>query len=255
MSKVIVLGTTLEGLLAGHAASIAGADVYFVTEGDETKGPPGGLDFLAAPIPMTTARAVPLSVDRKGEGAFFYQKLSGSGSGKPIELPVSEMDGRPVWDPKETYDQLHSIYSPFFHEPGPDGISPEFVSALAGDAKIISAVQMPSICTAVDDHTFSWAGLVRMPAVRNPDGHLITMSGDLDDAWAIEGSTFFGSYRVYSATNYPPVSSDKVTRDYLPLKTNCKCWPDIIKVSAGALWDSNYPTHHAFYRTFEVLDL
>lgn len=254
MSKVIVLGTTLEGLLAGHAASIAGADVYFVTEGDETETP-GGLDFLAAPIPMTNAPAVPLNVARKGEGEFFYQKLSGSGSGKPIKLPVSEMDGRPVWDPKETYDQLHSIYSPFFHEAGDGGIDEEFVATLAADAKIISAVQMPAICQSIDDHTFSWAGLVRMPATTNPSGHWITLSGDLDDAWAIEGSTFFGSYRVYSAANYPPVSSDKVTRDYLPLKTNCNCWPGIIKVSAAACWESDYPTHHAFYRTFEVLDL
>lgn len=250
MSKVIVLGTTLEGLLAGHAAALAGADVYFLEEEDL----PGGLDFLAAPIPMTTARAVPLHIEQKGEGPFFFQKLSGTGSGKVVKLALDGMDGCPVWDPMEVFEQLTEIYRPYFHAPGANGIDDELVAALASDAKIISAVQKPAICQDIDEHTFSWAGLVRMPAVKNPDGHLITLSGDLDDPWAIEGSTFFGSYRIYSATNYPPVSNDKVVRDFIPLKTNCDCWPDIIKVSGAARWESNYPTHRAFYSTFEALE-
>lgn len=251
MSKVIVLGTNLEGLLAGHAAAMAGQDLYFIEEEDM----PGGLDFLAAAIPMTSAAAVPLHIEQKGESPFFYQKLSGSGSGKSIPLPLDKMDGRPAWNPMEVFEQLTAIYAPYFHAPGKDGIDDTLAAGLAKDATIISAVQMPAICQNIDEHTFSWAGLVRMPAVKNPDGHQIVLSGDLDDPWAIEGATFFGSYRIYSHTNYPPVSSDKVTRDFLPLKTNCDCFPNIMKVSAAARWDSNYPTHRAFYETFEAMDV
>lgn len=249
-SKVIVLGTNLEGLLAGHAATLAGRDVYFIEETDV----PGGLDFLAAPIPMTVADAVPLRVELVGDEPFFYQKLSGTGSGKKIELPFGDSNGLPVWNPLQVFEQLTEIYGRFFHSPGDSGIDPELVGSLASDAQIISAVQMPAICKEVDDHTFSWAGLVRMPAVQNPDGHTISLSGDLDHPWAIQGATFFGSYKIYNVHDKPPVSEDKIVRDFLPLKTNCDCWPDVLKVSDAAQWNSKYPTHRAFYRTFDTLD-
>lgn len=253
MSKVIILGTSLEGLLAGHAAALAGHDTYFIEEEDV----PGGLDFLAAPIPMTNAAAIPLHVRDKGEGPVFFQKLSGTGSGKVIKLPFPGVysSGLPVWNPLEVFEQLTAMYKGFFHAPGKNGIDDELVAALAADAKIFSAVQKPAICQNIDEHTFSWAGLVRMPAVKNPDGHEIMLSGDRDDPWAIEGSTFFGSYRIYSHSNCPPVSSDKVVQDFIPLKTNCDCFPDIVPVSGAAAWVSDYRTHRAFYSTFAALDV
>lgn len=254
MSKVIVLGTNLEGLLAGHAASIAGHDVYFIEETTE----PGGLDFLAAPIPLTMARAIPLHVSDEGSGepADFFGKLTGGLVTKHFRLPFMGMDGCPIWDPMEVFLQLQKIYASYFREPSAEGIDSELVAALASDAKIVSSVQLPAICKEPDDHNFSWAPLVSVDAVSYGSDQVanVRLSGDPDTPAAIIGSTFFGHKRIYSSSNFPPVSTAKREHSMLPLKTNCDCWPDIIKVGAAAAWQPDYPTHRAFYATFQALD-
>lgn len=252
--KVIILGTDLPALLAGHAAALSGHDTFFVADGEPTA--PGGLDFLSRPIPMADADLAELSVKEKGESMFFYRRLRGGGSGKPFNLPFDGADGLLVWDPGQVYEQLVMIYGKTFREGPPGGITAEFVKMLASDAKVFSSVQAPAICEQAEDgegHDFSWASVVQKPHVANPDGHEIMLSGDLDEAWAIQGSTFFGMYRIYPADSAPPIASDKLVRDYFPLKTNCDCHPEVRRVGRAAAWDSGYQLHRAFYDTMHFL--
>lgn len=252
MSKVIVLGTNLEGLLAGHAASIAGHEVYFIEQTDE----PVGLDFLSAPIPMLQLEAKPLYVSGEGESGDFFGKLTDGLVTKHFDLPFTTVDaGAPIWNPGQAFLQLQEIYGAYF-QAGDRDIDDEFVASLASDATIISSVQLPAICKEPDDHTFSWTGLVTMAGGADGTGRAeIKAIGDRDIPAAIIGGTFFGPKKIYPHGRFPPVSADKLQKSMLPLKTNCDCWPDMIKVGSAAAWNPGYRTHRAFYDVFEKLDV
>lgn len=254
--KAIILGTDLPALLAGHAATISGRDVYFVPDSGSAQPAPGGLDFLARPIPLTEATAVPIAVEHKGEAMQFFEKVRGGGLGRPVNMPFDGMDGLIVWNPADVYEQLLQMYGRFFLEGPVDGVDPEFISLLDPEAQLISSVQSTAMCNQAESdapHSYSWAGTARKSAGESGVGHKILLSGDLDDPWIMQGGTFFGPWKVYPAGKTPPVSADKLVQDYIPLKTNCDCWPGMLRVGRAATWESGYQLHHAFYDTMQLL--
>jgi hypothetical protein len=82
----------------------------------------------------------------------------------------------------------------------------------------------------------------------------IELSGDTDQAWAMEYSAFGRQGRVYGGHKHPPVAAHKLAGYVLPQQTNCDCFTTITGVGRLGAWDAAWQRHRSFYRPFAELD-
>lgn len=254
MKTITVLGTNLEGMLAGHACALLGYDVVWLQFGIDDEAPPNVLDFLTAPIPLTQADVVQRSLVQKGDPGFFFGDLLGREYAKQFPLPWDNIDGRLLFNPAAVHTQLQETYRAAI-QTAPDPAGDEFaryMRGLDGTNITINALNASYFCVA--EHMFGGVQVAAKPFPKADDGRPLTYSGDNDDPWLIEGSTFFGGWRLYPGHRTPPVNADLLRHDFVPQKTNCDCFPTFGKVGRLARWESGYQLHRAFYDTFAEFD-
>lgn len=263
MSRVLVLGAGFDSLLAAHAASVLGHDVHIFASGVDdvfAKDFLAGAQFLLAPIPMVPAACAPMRFHIEGDPADVLAKLlNQAGTGRaPFGLLDGIYDGRMVWDARGTYKWLHETY----------GQHVQVLKDLRGSAVldlitvekpdfIISGMPAPVLCQNSIEHSFSIAGTASMRMLSADEPGYLLFSGHPDDAWAIESCLFGDQWRTYGAHNHPPISADRLLRREIPQLSNCDCAdaiPNLALVGEMATWNSRWPRHRGFYRTFHELD-
>ena len=264
MTKTVIFGGGFDGLLAAHAASLAGSDVLiFMTPGearlagqnfDFFKGP----DPLLVPIPMIDTPTRVIDVLFKGDPDDYMDKMLGQGGrGKDIQY-YPPTDHTMIWNGedvlkwlKETYLKYATVVKEGFRRADAelliDSYSPD---------DVFWAMDRRIMC---HNRECSWSA-AQLVAIEQPfdDGELshLTFSGDSDDAWGIESRLFGRGFRLYSGTRFPPVSAEKRFNYLAPQGFNCNCEIDDRVTFVGRLgrWDGTQRRHDSFYRPFSVLE-
>lgn len=257
MSRVLILGSSYDSLLAAHAASMLGHDVKIVSDTPGAEFEPGP-NLLLNPIPLIDVAGAPLKVEVRGDPDVWMDKLTNQGGGGREPEEVDLEDGRMVFDSRATLEQLAAMYQPYV-QVEERGIGHKDVIRLMEKYTpdiTFSGLDKDEIC-GNREHSFQAAAIVVMappkPTVLNQS--YLTVSGDTDDAWAMEYSVFGAQGRVYGGHKHPPVAKHKLAGLILPQGTNCDCFAaDISPVGRLGAWEARSPRHRSFYRPFATLD-
>lgn len=257
MSRVLVLGSGFDSLLAAHAASMLGHDVRIVSDQLVAEFEPGP-NLLLNPIPLIDVAGAPLAVGGPSNMNVLLDKLLNQGSHGRGPEEIGLEDGRAVYASRATLEQLATFYQPYV-QVEERGIGHKDVIRLIEKYTpdiTFSGLAKDEIC-GNREHTFQAAALVVMDPP-NPTTLLknyLNFSGDTDEAWAMEFSIFGAQGRVYGGHKHPPVASHKLSGYVLPQGTNCDCFAaEISAVGKLGAWDPHFPRHRSFYRPFATLD-
>lgn len=255
MSRVLVLGSGFDSLLAAHAAAMLGHDVKIYAEEhvEETHLASG---LLMAAIPMIDAPMAWLRIEQVGEADGFMDKLLNQG-GAGHEPEGIEWDGRAVFDGVATYRWLRDTYLGYATLV-PGGIGAKEVRKIIADLQpdhTFSGIDRDEIC-GDRNHSFAAAAVVTMPSFSSSPAVNVTFNGDPDEAWAMSVNAFGEGWRAYGAHRHPPVSKEKKSGYILPQGMSCDCHvADVTFVGKLGAWDPQWRRHRSFFSPFARMDL
>jgi hypothetical protein len=257
--KVAVLGCGPAGLMAAHGARNAGAHVAIYSE--RRKSPLYGAQYLHAPIPGVTDLEDRVIVDYRIQGSpeKYRSKVYGpmwDGTVSPEDLS----ENHEAWDIRATYDRLWSLY----HTRVMDmRLDPYAVMQISNDSfdLIINTIPLQALCRA--GHSFQstqvWAagdapelGIdVGLTYHCPPD--TVICNGNETPAW-YRMSRIFGHTTIEWPlhANPPVTTASKVSK---PLRHNCDCWPEILKLGRYGSWEKGVLSHTAYQRAFSAVEL
>jgi hypothetical protein len=254
--NVIVFGCGPTGLMAVHAAKLAGATRVNVVS-KKRKSHLYGAQYLHAPIPgMTESAPVVLRYALRGTVEGYRDKVYGGNSRVEVspEALTTEHD---AWDIRRTYDNLWNAYEALVID---CEVGPLMVKEAVEDFDlVINTIPRPSLCTS-DAHTFQaeyvWAlgdapdrGQF-VPMRRASHNNTVLCSGEPDVAWYRLARVFDHCTVEYPHLNKPPF--EEVAEVTKPLSHNCDCHSDdVLHVGRYGKWQKGVLTTDAFT---EVMD-
>lgn len=258
--RVAVLGCGPAGLMAAHAAALAGAnDVRIISK--KRKSEMFGSQYLHAPIPgMTDTAPVTVHYELVGSVEEYRRKVYGEkwdGTVSPEDL-LGEHD---AWDIRQTYDSLWSTYGDFVYSTELSAGSLENIIVNDGFDLVISTVPKNLLCRKTGIHTFAFTEVwavgdapergVFVPGRESIPNNTVRCNGEDAPRW----------YRLSKLFNYatcewpmgakPPI--DGISRVTKPTFNNCDCWPDILFVGRYGKWEKGVLSHEAFIDTMDKL--
>lgn len=259
--KVLVLGCGPAGLMAAHGARNAGADVAIFSK--RRKSPLYGAQYLHAPIPGVTDREDRVTVDYliQGSPEGYRSKVYGpmwDGTVSPEDL------GEPhsAWDIRSTYDRLWAMYHLNVHDVdlGPAALF-RYSSEDYGFDLIINTIPLVALCRLGHqfDATEVWAAGdapelgIEVGTTYHCPPDTVICNGEETPAW-YRMSRIFGHTTIeWPLHANPPVrTSSKVSK---PLRHNCDCWPEVLKVGRYGSWSKGVLSHTAYNAAFQAVEL
>lgn len=257
--KVLIFGHSFDSLLACHAASMAGHDVKLYVESNPALIFESGPNLLLQPIPLVEMRGARLNFsDGNGDPDVFMDKLvnqGGAGRG-PEGYDTELIDGMPIYDGRNVYEQLIELYMPYAQELGALGgrEAIRLIQDFQPD-ETFSGIDRDELCVN-NEHNFQAAAVVTMVSPNQSDEKpFLTFNGERGIAWAMEYKIFGPTYRAYGAGKQPPVSGDKLGGYIIPQGHNCDCNPLLDYVGLLGAWDHKWRRHKSFYAPFAKLGL
>jgi hypothetical protein len=253
--KVIVLGCGPAGLMAVHAAKLAGAsEIRCVSK--KRKSHLYGAQYLHAPIPgMTDSAPVSLRYMLEGSVTGYRDKVYGSTS--PVTVSPSEFEGEhDAWDIRGTYDNLWREYSNFIIDSyvGAGTIR----AALEDFDLVVNTTPRPPLCD--DYHQFHWQDVWIAGDAPNR-GQIVPQAHGLKDNTVVcNGQSDVGWYRISKVFNYGTVEypghGKKPPLEMLvpikkPLTHNCTCHEGVLHVGRYGKWTKGALSHEAFQEVFD----
>lgn len=259
---VAVLGSGPAGLIAAHTATLKGAAVMiFSAPGASGKPEPsklGGAQFLHQPIPMINQDEpdAVITYRTEGEPEGYHMKVYGGDPAVPFVSMSNVEDGatQHAWNLQRTYQKLWDLHAEY--------ILPETVTAgwLQGMLDrhtfnmVISSVPAPVLCD--NEHTFRMtrSHIANECILDSLPNNTIMYSGDKDRSWH-RCSRLFG----VGGTEWPetfrqqhlPIDTMTVRK---PLKTNCNCFPDVVRVGRFGTWQKGILVNDSMRIVEEAMD-
>lgn len=253
MSRVLVFGAGPAGLMATHAAALGDHDVIVMSHKGR-KSKMMGAQYLHAPIPMAN-KSKEFLVSYRMEGGTpqeYRRKVYGDawdGTVSPEDLEENHKG----WDIREAYDWLWETYHEYVTDFTADHWTKvrEAVEWANADL-VISTIPAPLLCH--EEHSF---------------GSTTIFSGDramghMDDNTVIcnagEAPTWYRAARIcgWDTVEWPGLGPKppitpvwEVTK---PTKTNCTCFPEIVRMGRYGSWTKGTLSHEAFYNTSKELE-
>lgn len=264
--KVAILGCGPAGLFAAHAAAQAGAE--FTIFSKPRKSFMRGAQYLHKPIPGLSGDAFDVTYELWGSVAGYREKVYGEMEDILVS-PETLVGTSPAWDIREAYDNAWDLYAdphdgsrtivPVDYETGHDSVHLDMMS---GDYDlVISSIPAWLLCRN-PDHKFEstevWAteGLKSFkdptfwPPHSGPDGrvdNIVVCSGDPDDWWYRQSRIHGWENTEFPLDRKPAVPDGyKVHKVTKPVRTDCDCHPDIVRVGRYGQWKKGVLTHHAY---------
>jgi hypothetical protein len=250
--KVVVLGCGPAGLMAAHAAAMAGCDIRIISKA--RKSHMRGAQYLHAPIPVAS-RAAPFRISYTLLGTpFQYRRKVYGDSWDGTVSPEDLAEDHDAWDIREAYNWLWDTYGDYVQDfdLSSEGLMRAMRSEQVKTADfVISTVPATLLCR--NNHTFSYSEIwsTDNPIVALADDHVVC-NGTGSAAWyraaRIQG---WDTVEWSSSISRPPVTPLwQVTK---PLKTNCTCLPRIHRMGRYGKWEKGVLSHSAFYETAELI--
>lgn len=243
--------------MAAHAAAMLDHDVVIASK--KRKSEMFGAQYLHAPIPVMT-KGDPVEVDYILEGTpdQYREKVYGKTSRVEVS-PESLSANHLAWDIRQTYDSLWRTYGSFVQniDLSPRGEVDDMLKHLNAD-RVISSIPAPFLCKN-DNHSFYseevWSigdaperGVFCPVQVKD---NTIICDGTGDVAW-YRASNVFGYHTAeWPHRRKPPVESVALVTK--PLRTDCDCYPNIMRVGRYGRWQKGVLSHEAFEDVTKML--
>lgn len=249
--KVLVLGCGPAGLMAAHAAAMEGCDIRIASKA--RKSHMRGAQYLHAPIPVATSSAsFRIEYTLLGTAEDYRSKVYGDewdGTVSPEDLAETH----DAWDIREAYDWLWDTYGDYVMDVDLSDKRGDFwqsTSVLEADI-VISTVPATLLCRS--SHTFGYTKIwsTDQPMVPLADDRVVC-NGESAPAWyraaRIQG---WDTVEWSGWVQRPPITPLwEVTK---PLKTNCRCLPNVHRMGRYGKWEKGVLSHSAFYETAELI--
>lgn len=250
--RVLVLGCGPAGLMAVHAAAKADCDVIVVSKAQ--KSPMLGAQYLHSPIPDATPADSEFQVQYNlwGTTEEYRRKVYGSkwdGSVSPEDLSETHQ----AWDIRTTYDWLWACYASYIKD---WDASPAALTAVLANLEpdlCVSTIPAPLLCG--EGHQFAYTTIWatnKAFAQGMPDNTVVCNGQDVPSwyrASRIQGHE--NTEWAASAVVKPPFKGvAEVTK---PLKTQCICFPDVVRAGRYGEWTKGVLSDSAYWKVESCL--
>jgi hypothetical protein len=258
MSKyVLILGCGPAGLMAAHAATLAGFGVHIFSK--KRKSEMFGAQYLHAPIPEASPNlSFPVHYQLQGDVEGYKEKVYGRGFRGTVS-PEDLMGDHTGWDIRSTYDILWRRYSPYIIDrsfPTPQELH-QFLHDM-NMGHVVSTIPAPLLCVN-PGHLFPsqevWSvGDAPERGVFCPisvEEDTVVCNGERDVSWYRAANILGYKTAEWSMKNPPPFEGiSKVTK---PIGTSCNCLPGVHRAGRYGRWMKGVLSHTAFYETYAGL--
>lgn len=232
--KIAVLGCGPAGLLAAHAAVLAGhnPDVLSVYR----PSPIGGAQYLHRAIPGITSTVPDGKVRflKTGTREGYAQKVYGD---MHARTSWEQYEGdHDIWNMRRAYAALWWMYEGLVKDFKVDHV--ELRQLLDSYDKIFSTVPLKALC--YQGHEFASQD-VWITTERWCDEGQILMSGE---GWVpyYRASTIFG----HASAEYSYDRGSDAVKVTKPLRNTCTCFPEVTMLGRYGQWRKEILIHHAF---------
>jgi hypothetical protein len=162
------------------------------------------------------------------------------------------------WDIRQTYDSLWDVYSEAIVdvELDPIGVT-ELLDANDFDV-VINSVPLDMMCYS--NHDFDFTGVIAAgdaPDLGIDIGQIFRCIDETVVCNSEPNPSWYRMSRIYGHTTVEwPGSVERVpvnTASYVrkPTKTNCDCWPTMLRVGRYGSWEKGVLSHTAYFKTYE----
>lgn len=238
--------------MAAHAAAIEGHDIVIVSKA--RKSYMRGAQYLHEPIPLATrSPGFQVRYNLKGSTDQYRAKVYGPGYKGTIS-PEELADDHPAYDIREAYDALWDAYGSYTNEDDLSKVG-QIDKAIEWCKPDLTISTIPADLLCYADHNFqaeyiwshggdTWRGIAS-------ENNTVTCNGLPSSSWyraaQIQGHiTVEWPHRVR-----PPLEGVHLVTK--PLKTNCVCRPEIVRMGRYGKWQKGVLSHTAFYETANLL--
>jgi hypothetical protein len=247
---VAILGCGPSGLLAAWAANLAKRP--FAIFSKVKKSPLGGAQFLKAMVPgLTEEKSGVVTTYRMiGDPRKYYEKAYGDGSSFLTNW-WHEVNEQLSWNLSWHYDQLWWMFADGINEAE---INHQWVEDHKDDfSLVVSTVPRRCICAPMAPHKFPATNIyIKQEAINPnlPDGE-IWYDGTDDVSWYRQSRVFGQGGTEWGSLVKPPYEG--IINGFKPVRTDCDCWPDVLKVGRYGAWDKSEHLHEVFREVYQAL--
>lgn len=256
MTSVAVLGCGPAGLLAAHAARLAGNSPVIFSR--KVKSKLGGAQYMHIPIPELCDKK-PDTVIRyevRGDAVGYQRKVYGREEDVPFVSFSNVYHGmrEPAWNLRRVYNRLWATWEATIVE---TDIDPGFMrNRMDKYDVVLSTVPLMSICSHRGPerfHSFKMQQVLIAPLMLETlVGDTIVYDGDPRTSWYRMSLLFGEAMTEWSnGSAVPPL--DKIIKVSKPISSDCTCWPEVLKLGRYGRWEKAELSHHAYERTMEKL--
>lgn len=261
MNKVLILGCGPAGLMAAHAASMAGYEPVIISK--KRKSEMFGAQYLHRPIPDTTDQQ-PFEVKYvlNGTAQAYREKVYGPAY-RGFVSPEDLDEDHSGWDIRATYDILWQRYSGAIeHTPFSNEVEvTAFINRVSNEGtfhSVISTIPAPLLCTN-NSHAFQAQKVYAIGdaperGVFSPimvDLNTVVCSGESDRSW-YRAANILGYHTVEWPGN-KRIPLDGVTEVTKPLGHTCECLPYVHRMGRYGKWQKGVLSHESYFETFAGL--
>src|SRR6266540_379703 len=242
--RVLILGSGPAGLIAAQAASQLGIeDIVILSK--KRKSELFGAQYLHVPIPEATQTA-PVQIRYRliGSPEQYRKKVYGNnwnGFVSPEELNGNHL----AWDIRETYDFLWKKFEGAIEDVIIDPIEINHSLLRLRPAFTFSTIPLPSICIR-SYHKFQAEYIWAMGDAPARDQIVpVKMFSNSVLCNSLPSPSWYRVSRIFdhSTIEWPWGAKeigdllDKASPVTKPLKTDCHCWPSIVKIGRYGKWE------------------
>ncbi len=252
--------------MAAHAARICGHSVTIYSF--KQKSPMEGAQYMHVEIPgIDLPEPATINYVLLGSSDGYREKVYGAGDPDIVVSPDQYSGSHKCWDLRSTYDALwQRWYSRIEHLM----ITPQRLARIAHVHDfVISTIDAQQICLD-ERHVFeyqpvwidnTWSGPLpaEAPSLWKGSDNLVICSGQESDGWYRTSHIYGHTNTEWSSRNVVPAGRlnnldlSHVWRVRKPLRTDCNCWPMVVRAGRYGLWKKGVLTHHAYEMAMQVL--
>lgn len=265
--RVAVLGCGPAGLVAAHAATMAGCDVTVYSR--KRKSEMFGAQYLHAPIPgMTDNAPVLVQVELIGTHEQYRDKVYGDNAAEVNSVSTEDLPHpHDAWNIRHTYDNLWTAYHDIIRD---YDVGSSLVSGLVdGYDLVLSTIPAPALCHAGSGHQFLeqaiWAlgdapergKFVKdmVDSARMVPKNIIVCNGLPEPAWYRTANVFGHTTVEWPQITAPSLNMFVQAEASLvgkPISTDCDCHPEITRLGRYGQWRKGVLVHHVYDEAMAV---
>lgn len=256
IKRAAILGCGPAGVFAAHALWQGGYDVTIFSK--KRQSHMFGAQYLHEPIPGLPEIRREVAYRLQGTVAGYADKVYGPEwiqAGITVS-PDALLGRHPAWDIRAAYTAAYEEYADRIintEKIGPNWIRLQFETPEARRhwKLIISSIPAPALCEN-PAHNFAstkvWAigdapeRMQRCPITCPRD--TVICNGEVAPAWYRVANVFGHTTAEWPHRRRPPYNS--VAEVEKPIRTDCDCFPRIVRVGRYGRWQKGYLSHQAY---------